>query len=80
MDTSKSLELRSTADKQKEVDRMATGLLSLTKWVSRTGTYVRAIWRRVVNISPFQSTTNQSLEKRGKLNLKSNFNLDVHAS
>jgi len=40
MDTSKSLEMHPTADNQKEADKMATGLLSQTKWVSRTETYV----------------------------------------
>ena len=35
------------------------------------------IWGRVETISPFQSTTNQSLEKRGKLNSKSNFKFVV---
>jgi len=40
MDTSKSLEMQSTVDNQKEVDRTATSLLSQTKWVSRTETYV----------------------------------------
>ena len=40
MDTSKSWEMQSTADNQKEVDRMATGLLSQTEWVSRTETFV----------------------------------------
>jgi hypothetical protein len=40
MDTSKSLEMQSTADNQKEVDRMATGFLSETKWVLRTEMFV----------------------------------------
>jgi hypothetical protein len=52
MDTSKSLEMQSTVDNQEEGDRMATGLLSQTEWVSRTETFVSNLEKSCKNF-PF---------------------------